>query len=78
MSFWVNLAQSRLFLYISDMHKLKELAMMYAGMAGYRVFWCWWPKPDRNGLTSTERFGLYFVLAGGVFGTILILFGVAP
>jgi hypothetical protein len=59
------------------MHKLKELAMMYAGMAGYWFVWFWWPKSDRNGLTSTENFGLYVVGAAAVFGTILILCGVA-
>jgi hypothetical protein len=67
----------RLFLYSSGMYKLKELAMMYAGMACFWAFWFWWPKSDRNGLTSTEKFGLYFVGAVAVLGTILILSGVA-
>lgn len=57
------------------MSKVKDLAIMYAGMASYWAFWFWWPKPDRNGLTSTEKFGLWFVGAGAVFGTIYILAG---
>jgi len=60
------------------MHKLKELTMMYTGMAGYWAFWFWWPKPDRNGLTSNEKFGLYLVGIAAVLGTILILCGLAP
>jgi hypothetical protein len=60
------------------MHKLKELAMMYAGMAGYWVCWFWWPKPDRKGLTPMEKFGLYFVGIAAFVGTIAILTGLAP
>jgi hypothetical protein len=51
------------------MSKLKNLAMMYAGMAGYWMLWFWWQKPDRNGLTSMEKFGLWLVEAFGVIGT---------
>jgi len=60
------------------MHKLKELAMMYAGMAAYWVVWFWWPKPDRKGLTSMEKFGLYFVGTAAVLVTIFILCGLIP
>jgi len=60
------------------MHKLKELAMMYAGMTGYWVVWFWWPKPDRDGLTPLEKFGLYFVGIAAVLGTVVILSGLAP
>ena len=60
------------------MHKLKELAMMYTGMAAYWVIWFWWPKADRNGLTSTEKFGVYLIATIAVIGTIFVLFGLAP
>jgi hypothetical protein len=55
------------------MHKLKELAMMCAGIAAYWVVWFWWPKSDRDGLTSREKFGLYFVGIAAVLGTVVIL-----
>jgi hypothetical protein len=39
-----------------DMHKLKEIAMMYAGMPGYWAFWFWWSKPSRNALNIPRKF----------------------
>ena len=55
------------------MSVLKDLATMYVGMAAYWGLWFWWPKPDHNGLTSMEKFGLWLVGAFGVIGTIFIL-----
>lgn len=58
------------------MHKLKDLAIMWLGMGSWWTLWIWWPKEDRNGLTSTEKIGLWMVGIGGLIGTIMILAGV--
>lgn len=56
------------------MHKLKDLGILYAGLASYCGFWFWWPKSRRREITQAEKIGLGLIGVVGLLGTLLILF----
>jgi hypothetical protein len=56
------------------MQSIKDLAVLYAGIACCCAFWYSRPASARRAITQAEKLGLVLVLVAGLLGTMMVVY----